>query len=122
MNAPTRPEEARRLAASTGNDYSKALSDICRQFCRKRVFWDDLAGEEVRHAELISRLVQAPKKDWVAFREGKIRAQDILRFTEHVKGLAWKAENDEIDLKSAVAHTLDLGKWLVEKMFFPVLR
>ena len=45
-----------------------------------------------------------------------------MRFTEHVKGLAWKAENDEIDLKSAVAHTLDLGKWLVEKMFFSVLR
>ena len=35
-----------------------------------------------------------------------------------MKGLAWKAENDEIDLRSAVAHTLDLGNSLLEKNVF----
>ncbi|MDD2316932.1 MAG: hypothetical protein RBR01_02745 [Desulfobacterales bacterium] len=88
------------------------------RFAEYADFWTDLAGEGVRHAELIRKLYQAGKKDWVSFREGKIRAQSITTFIEHVKGLAVQAENDEIDFKSAVAHTLDLEKSLLEKNVF----
>ncbi len=88
------------------------------RFAEYADFWTDLAGEEARHAELIQKLYQAGKKDWVSFREGKITAQSISIFIEHVKGLSVQAENDEIDFKSAVAHTLDLEKSLLEKNVF----
>lgn len=62
------------------------------RFAEYENFWNDLAREEARRAELTQKLYQAEKKDWVAFRQGKIRAQNIATFIEHVKGLSRQAE------------------------------
>jgi rubrerythrin len=97
---------------------AKLYKTLASKFPVYKDFWHDLAKEELKHAEWIKKLYQAEKKDMVAFSEGNVKTYTLNNFIEHLEKVIQQAENEELDLKKAVAHTLDFEKSLIEKNVF----
>ncbi len=81
-------------------------------------FWQELMKEEEQHAEWIKKFYQAEKKDLVAFSEGKIKTYTMNSFIENLERTIGRAEKREINLKMAIAYTLDFERSLIEKNVF----
>lgn len=81
-------------------------------------FWTSLTKEELKHAEWLKKLYLAEKKELVAFSEGKVKTYTLKAIDEHIEKIIQRAENDAIDLKSAMAYTLDFERSLIEKEVF----
>jgi hypothetical protein len=59
---------------------AKLYGGFARNFPDHADFWNGLAQEELRHAELIQKLDAASQKGVVLFNEGKIKARTLLIF------------------------------------------
>ncbi len=81
-------------------------------------FWQGLAKEERMHAGWVKKLYQAEKKDMVAFSEGKVKTYTLNTFIENLEKVIQQAENEEMELKKAIAYTLDFEMALIEKNVF----
>ena len=92
------------------------------RFAEYADFWTDLAGEEVRHAELIQKLYQAGKKDWVSFREGKIRAQSIRPSLSMSKALPYRRKTTKSISKVRLPIPWIWKNHYLKKTSFPVLK
>lgn len=81
-------------------------------------FWQDLAKDELQHAEWIKKFHQAEKEDLLAFSEGKIKTYTMNAFIENLEKIIRRAENREITLKMAISYTVDFERSLIEKNVF----
>jgi len=114
-------------------DYQKKIIDLlCKQelllaslyeifadhFPDHKDFWQELAKDEQKHAEWIKKLYQAEEEDLVAFSEGKIKTYTMNIFIENLEKTIRRAENRELNLKMAIAYTLDFERSLIEKNVF----
>jgi rubrerythrin len=97
---------------------SKFYKTLSVKFPEYGDFWKGLAKEELKHAEWIKKLYQAEKKDLVAFSEGKVKTYTLNSFIENLEKTIRRAENDELNLKTAIAYTLDFERSLIEKNTF----
>jgi len=97
---------------------AKLYEIFADQFPEHKAFWQDLAKDELQHAEWIKKLYQAEEKDLVAFSEGKFNPSAMNIYIENLEKTIRRAENKEINLKMAIASTLDFERSLIEKNVF----
>ncbi|MEW6670584.1 MAG: hypothetical protein AB1427_02720 [Thermodesulfobacteriota bacterium] len=82
------------------------------------MFWEKLSLEENKHARLVEKLSQAVVKGLVTFDEGKIKTYALETFIKHLETLIAKAENGEIQARTAFTLAVDYETSLIEKNVF----
>jgi len=97
---------------------AKLYNIFADQFLDHKDFWQDLAKDELQHAEWVKKFYQAEKEDLVAFSEGKVNVYSMNTFIENLEKIIRRAENGEINLKMAISYTLDFERSLIEKNTF----
>ena len=97
---------------------AKLYNIFADQFLDHKDFWQDLAKDELQHAEWVKKFYQAEKEDLVAFSEGKVNVYSMNAFIENLEKTIQRAENGEINLKMAISYTLDFERSLIEKNTF----
>lgn len=97
---------------------AKLYKIFADQFPDYKDFWKELVKDELQHAKWIKKFYHAEKKDLVGFSEGKIKTSTMEIFIGHVEKVIQQAKNGEINVKMAVAYTLDFERSLIEKNVF----
>ncbi|MBW2596691.1 MAG: hypothetical protein JRC93_12130 [Deltaproteobacteria bacterium] len=97
---------------------AKLYEIFADQFPEHKAFWQDLAKDELQHAEWIKKLYQAEEENLTAFSEGKFNPSAMNIYIENIEKTIRRAENKEITLKMAISYTLDFERSLIEKNVF----
>ncbi|MCK5509784.1 MAG: hypothetical protein KAI50_14820 [Desulfobacterales bacterium] len=97
---------------------AKLYAIFADQFPEHKDFWQELAKDELQHAEWIKKLYHAEEKALVAFSEGRVNPYAMNTYIENLEKTIRLAENKEINLKMAIASTLDFERSLIEKNVF----
>ena len=98
---------------------AKLYEIFAGQFPDFKDFWQELAKDELQHAEWIKKFYHAEEKDLVAFSEGKIKTYPMNIFIDNIEKTIRRAEKKgELTLKMAIAYTLDFERSLIEKNVF----
>ncbi len=91
---------------------------FAEQFPPYHDFWRELSREEVSHAKILEKLLQAAKKGIVLFDEGKTTSNTLSIFIKGLEGIIQKAERGECTLSTAFAYSVDYETSLIEKNVF----
>lgn len=98
------------------------LAQLYRTFADKsrqnKEFWAELAEEEKKHAEWISKLAKAVDQGSVSFEEGNVKTYTLETFLKHVAELQKKASSGKVSDKQALTVAIDLEQSLMERNTF----
>ncbi len=87
-------------------------------FKKNEQFWQDLAGEEGKHAQWLAKLKTYPKVSQWLQHNIKVKPQAIRMSTEYVEDQIEKAGHKSFSVLQALSIVRDIESALLERQFF----
>lgn len=86
-------------------------------FTKRQDFWQSLAKDEQRHADLLGTLRSEPTLDTWLLHDSRLRPQAITSSIKYVESQIVRAEVGNLSVLQALAIARDLENALIEKQF-----
>ncbi|MDK9705577.1 MAG: hypothetical protein OEL83_00885 [Desulforhopalus sp.] len=91
---------------------------FAKQFPQYCQFFEDLSGDEQKHASWLKQLADSGERGFIVFTEGKVKTQDIDAYNNYLEKVILKTENGELTLAEAVRYAGEMERSLIERDVF----
>ncbi|MRR38031.1 hypothetical protein EG829_25955 [bacterium] len=90
---------------------------FARLFAGHSAFWDNLAGDEQRHADLLETLRKEPDLQTLLLLDPRLKSQAITLSIEYVERRIARARQGGMKMMEALSIARDVENALIEKQF-----
>jgi rubrerythrin len=112
------PLEAIELLADNEMVISRIYRVFAERFPEYRDFWETMAQEETRHADMILSVVPEIKAGAIRFKEERFDETSVGMFRDYLKVALARARDQDIPLQDAFETALAIEHDLIERSFF----
>jgi len=99
---------------------AKLYSACAEKFSELQVFWEDLAKEEVGHANTIKDILVQVDGRSVALNQRRFNIRPLEISMEHVKEITDRVTGNDIDLLGALSLALDIEQSTIESKYYEI--
>lgn len=112
------PQEAIELLAENEMVISRIYRVFSERFPEYHDFWEEMAEEEIQHADMIRSVLPEVKEGTVRFKGKSFDETSVGMFRDYLKVSLARAGEQDIPLKDAFETALAIEHDLIERDFF----
>ena len=95
-------------------------SGYAEKFLEYQKFWNQLAKEELEHAQWIRQLYSESKKGRLLFNEKRFNKESLEEFLKQLEGMLTSFRVQSRSIKDALSNSLSIEKFVLEGKFLEV--
>ena len=101
---------------------AKLYTSCAKMFPKYRAFWEQLAGEEVRHANIIETVLQKVDDKTLFMDESRFKMRPLQISLEYVEEVTGRVDRGEVTLVSALSIANAIEKSIFEGNYFEIFK